>query len=77
MNAISSHGISHANYLNLDAYIVVRQGPWWSDYNLFVDVHFLFECPKVALNSSTNASKLFSIEINASPQAQTTLFYAW
>jgi hypothetical protein len=43
---------------------------------LFVDVHFLFECPKLAQNSSTNASKLFNMEINASPQAQTTLFYA-
>jgi hypothetical protein len=43
---------------------------------LFVDVHFLFEYQKVALNFSTNASKSFSMEINAPTHAQTTLFYA-
>jgi hypothetical protein len=47
-------------FLNLDAYATIGQGPWQSDYKLLVNVCYLFESPKVALNFSTNASKSFN-----------------
>ncbi len=32
--------------------IMVGGDSWWSDYNLLIDMCYLFESPKVALNSS-------------------------
>jgi len=59
MNSISSHEMSYANYLNLNAYIMVGPNPWQNDCNLFVDMHFLFKISKMALNFVTSASKSF------------------
>jgi hypothetical protein len=47
-------------FLNLDAYATLGQGPWRSDCKLLVNVCYLFESPKVALNFSTNASESFN-----------------
>jgi hypothetical protein len=47
-------------FLNSNADATVGQGPWQSDYKLLINVCYLFESPKVALNFSTNASKSFN-----------------
>jgi hypothetical protein len=59
MNVASSHEISHANCLNLDAYKDGGHDPWQKDHNLLVDVCSLSEYPKVVGNFLKNASKLF------------------
>jgi hypothetical protein len=60
MKATSPHEILQTNYLNFDAYIVAKCDPWQRDHILMLDMHFLSEFPKVALNSSRNNSKLLS-----------------
>jgi hypothetical protein len=60
MNATSPHEILQTNYLNSNAYIVAEQDPWQRDRILMLDVHSLFESPKVALNSLRNVSKSLS-----------------
>jgi hypothetical protein len=60
MHATSSHEMSYGNCLNSNAYIATWRGPWQNDCNLLGDVHSLCKSPKVALNSSTNVSKLFN-----------------
>jgi len=59
VNATLSHEMSHVNCLNLKAYTNACRDPWWKDHNLLIDVHFLFEFPKVTMNFLRNASKLF------------------
>jgi len=60
MSATSFHELSHVKCLNSYEYTIVKWGPWWNDCNLFIVVHSLFESPKMALNCSTNVSKLFN-----------------
>jgi hypothetical protein len=57
MNVVSPHEILQANCLNSNPYIIVKCDPWQKDLILMLDVRFLFESPKVTLNSSKNASK--------------------
>jgi hypothetical protein len=59
MSVASSHEISHANYLNSNAYIDVGHDPRQKDHNLLVNVRSLSESPKVVVNSLKNASKLW------------------
>ncbi len=41
-------------------YTAFEHDPWQKDHILMLDMHSLFESPKVALNFSRNASKSFS-----------------
>ncbi len=52
--------ILEANYLNFDAYTVTECDHLQKDHILMLDVRSLSDSPKVALNSSINASKLLN-----------------
>jgi hypothetical protein len=58
MNVVSSHEMSRANCLNVEAYTEVRHDPWQKVCNLFVVVCTLFKSLKEP-KFSRNASKLF------------------
>lgn len=60
MSVTLSHEISHVNCMNLNAYTIVQWSLWWNVHNFFVDVHSLFESPKVALVFLINVSKSFN-----------------
>jgi len=47
------------SYLNSNGYTNASCDPRWKDHNLLVDMPSLSESPKVVVNSSKNASKLF------------------
>jgi hypothetical protein len=59
MNVTLSHEMSHANYLNSNAYTYASRDPWQKDCNLLVYVRSLSKSPKVIVNFLKNASKLF------------------
>jgi hypothetical protein len=60
MNVTSPHEILQANCLNSNAYIVTERDHWQKDHILMLYVRYLFESPKVALNSSRSTSKLLN-----------------
>jgi hypothetical protein len=68
MNAVSAHKILHAKCSNLNAYTIVRQSPWQSDPNLFIDVLSLFEFPKMAQMFQNH----LAMEIDVPTKAYTT-----
>ncbi len=60
MSVDSPHEILQANYLNFDAYTIAEHDFWQKNRILMLNMHFLFESPKVALNFSKNTWKSLS-----------------
>jgi hypothetical protein len=60
MNVASLHQILEVKCLNYDACTTVEYDHWQKDRNLMLNMHYLPEFLKVALNFSINVSKSLS-----------------
>ncbi len=72
MSAISSHEISHVDYLNSNAYMTIRRGLWWSDHNLLIDVHSCLNFQKWHSILQQMLQNCSTMGINIPTKAQTT-----